>query len=97
MVLELIQTSLNKDFFIDKEVLKDVDWEEVKNIASAHGLSAIAFDGQEKALDSHPEWRNEVPNPLLIPWYGQCVQQTALFKKNWSAACSLALLLGDRH
>ena len=42
MVLELIRTSLNKDFCIDKEVLKDVDWEEVKNIASAHGFSSTA-------------------------------------------------------
>ena len=95
MVLELIRTSLNKDFFIDKEVLKDVDWEEVIKIASAHGLSAIAFDGIEKALDSNPEWRNEIPKPLLMQWYGLCVQQTELFRKNWSAACSLASLLGE--
>ena len=72
-----------------------VKWEEVINIASAHGLSAIAFDGLEKALDSNPEWRNEIPKPLLMQWYGLCVQQTALFKKNWSAACTLASLLGD--
>lgn len=72
-----------------------VKWEEVIKIASAHGLSAIAFDGLEKALDSNPEWRNEIPKPLLMQWYGLCVQQTALFKKNWSAACSLASLLGE--
>ena len=72
-----------------------VKWKEIVTIASVHGLSAIAYQGLEKALKCHPEWRNEVPNPLLIPWYGQCVQQTALFKKNWSAACSLASLLGE--
>lgn len=71
------------------------EWEEVMTVASVHGLSAIAFDGLEKALKCHPEWRNEVPKPLLIPWYGQCVQQTALFKKNWRSACSLASLLGE--
>lgn len=70
-----------------------VKWEEVIKIASAHGLSAIAFDGLEKALDSNPEWRKEIPKPLLMQWYGLCVQQTALFKKNWSAACTLASLL----
>ena len=64
-------------------------------IASAHGLSAIAFDGMEKALDSNLEWRNEIPKPLLMQWYGQCVQQTALYKKNWNAACSLASLLWE--
>ena len=73
-----------------------VKWEEVINIASAHGLSAIAFDGIEKALNRHSEWRNKIPKSLLMPWYGQCVQQTALFKKNWSAACSLASLLGEQ-
>lgn len=72
-----------------------VKWEEVIKIASAHGLSAIAFDGLEKALDRNPEWRNEIPKPLLMQWYGLYVQQTALFKKNWNVACSLASLLGE--
>lgn len=72
-----------------------VKWEEVINIASSHGLSAIAFDGLEKALDSNPEWRNEIPKPLLMQWYGLYVQQTALFKKNWGSACSLSSLLGE--
>lgn len=72
-----------------------VKWSEVMTTASVHGLSAIAFDGLEKALNRHPEWRNKIPKPLLMQWYGQCVQQTALFKKNWSAACSLASLLGE--
>ena len=66
-----------------------------RTIASAHGLSAIAFDGLEKALDSNPERRNEIPKSLLLQWYGQCVQQTALFKKKWKAACSLSSLLGE--
>lgn len=72
-----------------------VKWGEVMITASVHGLSAIAFDGLEKALNRRPEWRNKIPKPLLMQWYGQCVQQTALFKKNWSAACSLASLLGE--
>lgn len=75
--------------------LSSMDLGEVMKIASAHGLSAIAFDGMEKALDSNPEWRNEIPKPVLLQWYGQCVQQTALFNKNWNAACSLASLLGE--
>lgn len=66
---------------------------EVMRIASAHGLSAIAFDGLEEALKSNSERRNDIPKHLLMQWYGLCVQQTALFKKNWSAACSLASLL----
>lgn len=66
-----------------------------RTVASAHGLSAIAFDGLEKALDSNPERRNEMPTQLLLQWYGQCVQQSSLFKKNWSAACSLSSLLGE--
>mgnify|MGYP003468164483 FL=1 len=65
------------------------------NIASAHGLSAIAYDGLEKALDSNPERRNEIPKTLLLQWYGLCVHQTALFKKKWKAACSLSSLLGE--
>ena len=65
------------------------------NIASAHGLSAIAYDGLEKALDSNPERRNEMPTQLLLQWYGQCVWQTALFKKKWKATCSLSSLLGE--
>lgn len=73
-----------------------IKWEEVMTVASAHGLSAIAFDGMKKALDSNPEWRNDIPKTLLLQWYGHCVQQTALFKKNWSAACSLASLLGEQ-
>ena len=66
-----------------------------RSVASAHGLSAIAFDGLEKALDSNPERRNEMPTQLLLQWYGQCVRQTALFKKNWSVACSLSSFLGE--
>lgn len=66
-----------------------------RTIASAHGLSAIAYDGLEKALDSNPERRNEMPTQLLLQWYGQCVRQTALFKKKWKAACSLSSLLGE--
>ena len=48
-----------------KKDLKDADLSEVINIASAHGLSAIAYDGLEKALDSNPERRNEIPKTLL--------------------------------
>ena len=95
IIFELIRTSLNKDCTIDDEVMKFADWNEMINITSAHGLSAIAFDGLEKALDSNPERRNEIPKTLLLQWYGQCVQQTAFFKKNWSAACSLSSLLGE--
>ena len=64
-------------------------------IASAHGLSAIAFDGLEMSLESNPERLNEIPKSLLLQWYGQCVHQTALFKKKWKAACSLSSLLGE--
>lgn len=67
----------------------------VRTVASAHGLSAIAYDGLEKALDSNPERRNEIPKILLLQWYGLCVHQTALFKKKWKAACSLPSLLGE--
>ena len=95
IIFELIRTSLNKDCTIDDEVLKFADWNEMINIASAHGLSAIAYDGLEKALDSNPERRNEIPKTLLLQWYGQCVHQTALFNKNWSTSCSLSSLLGE--
>ena len=71
------------------------EWSAVMNIASAHGLSAIAYDGLEKALDSNSELRHDVPKALLLQWYGQSVHQTALFNKNWSAACSLSSLLGE--
>ena len=71
------------------------EWEGVMTIASAYGLSSIAFDGLEKALEGYPELRNEIPKTLLMQWYGMCVHQTALFNKNWSAACTLASLLGD--
>lgn len=79
-----------------KKDLKDADLNEAMRIASAHGLSAIAVDGLEKALDCHSGWRNEVPTILFLQWYGQCVRQTALFKKKWKAACSLSSLL-DEH
>ena len=68
---------------------------EAMRIASAHGLSAIAFDGLEKASNSNLELQNETPKPLLLQWYGQSVHQTALFKKNWSAACSLSSRWGE--
>ena len=68
---------------------------EAMRIASAHGLSAIAFDGLEKASNSNSKRRNEIQKTLLLQWYGQCVQQSSLFKKNWSAACSLSSLLGE--
>lgn len=79
----------------EKSDLSLGEWSAVMNIASAHGLSAIAYDGLEKALDSNPECRNEIPKTLLLQWYGQCIHQTALFKKNWSAACSLSSLLRE--
>ena len=68
---------------------------EAMRIASVHGLSAIAFDGLDKASNSNSERRNEIPKTLLLQWYGQCVHQTALFKKNWSATCSLSSLLKE--
>ena len=91
-LLLLLRDGLEGDGQLEFDSVK---WEEVIKIASAHGLSAIAFDGMEKALDSNLEWRNEIPKPLLMQWYGQCVQQTALYKKNWNAACSLASLLWE--
>ena len=96
MLFELVQTSLDKNCTIADEVLKSANWNEVINITSAHGLSAITYDGLEKALNCHPEWRNEVPKLLLLQWYGQCVLQTSLFKKSWSADCALSSLL-DEH
>lgn len=95
MLFNLIRTSLNKDCTINDGVLKEVDWNEVINIASAHGISAIAFDGLEKAVKCNPEYKDKIPKPLLLQWCGQAVHQTSLFKKNWSAACSLALLLSE--
>lgn len=71
-------------------------WSEAMRIASAHALLAIAYDGLETALNCHPEHRNEIPIPLLLQWYGQCVHQTTLLNKNCSAACSLSSLL-DEH
>ena len=68
---------------------------EAVTIVTAHGLSSIAYDGLEKALDGNSELRNEIPTPFLLQWYGQRVHQTALFKKNWSATCSLSSLLGE--
>ena len=95
IIFELIRTSLNKDCTIDDDVLKFADWNEMINIASAHGLSAIAYDGLKMSLDGNPERRSEIPKSLLLQWYGQCVRQTALFKKKWKAACSLSSLLGE--
>ena len=71
------------------------DLSEAMRFASAHGISAIAFDGLEKAVKCNPEYKNKIPKPLLLQWCGQAVHQTSLFKKNWSAACSLALLLSE--
>ena len=95
MLFNLIRTSLNKYCTINDGVLKEVDWDEVINIASAHGISAIAFDGLEKAVKCNPEYKDKIPKPLLLQWCGQAVHQTSLFKKNWSVACSLALLLSE--
>ena len=95
MLFELVRSSLDKNCTIDDEILEDADLSVAMRISSAHGLSAIAVDGLKKALDCHPEWRNKVSTLLFLQWYGQCVQQTALFKKNWSAACSLSSLLGE--
>lgn len=68
---------------------------EVMTIASAHGLSAIAFEGLEKVWNSNIERRGELSKSLLIQCYGQTVRQTSLFKTNWSSACSLASFLGE--
>lgn len=92
-VIELIRKSFCKEYII-KEFFGS-NWKDILALSSYFGLSAIAFDGLENALDSHPESRNEMPKQLLLQWYGQSVQQTALFKKNWSAACSLSSLLGE--
>ena len=95
MLFEFVQTSLDKNCTIADEVLKSANWHEVINTTSAHGLSAIAFDGLEKAVKCNPEYKNKIPKPLLLQLCGQAVHQTSLFKKNWSAACSLALLLSE--
>lgn len=71
------------------------DLSEAMRFASAHGISAFAFDGLEKAVKCNPEYKDKIPKPLLLQWCGQAVHQTSLFKKNWSAACSLALLLSE--
>lgn len=78
-----------EEFDLSLEALEDV-----LIIASAHGLSAITFDGMEKALQCNQGCRDEISKPLMLQWYGRTVQQTSLFKKNWSAACSLSSLLG---
>ena len=53
LLFKLIRTSLDKNWPSDYEVLKFTDWKEVINIASAHGLSAIAYDGLKMSLDSN--------------------------------------------
>lgn len=92
-IFELFRTSLFKDHNIDLEILKFADWNEVINISTAYGLSSIAFDGLEKILICNPDYRNTLPKPLLLKWYGQCVHQTSLYKKTWESACSLSSLL----
>ena len=94
IVFKLIRTSLNKDNPIDPEILKNADWGEVMTIVSVHGLSAIVFDGLERAMACKKEQRAEVPKSLLLKWFGRSVQYTSLFKKNWNVACSLSSLLG---
>lgn len=70
MLFELIRTSLDKNCTFDDKVLKFADWKEVIYVATAHGLSAIAYDGLEKAVGNNPERRNEIPKILLLQWYG---------------------------
>ena len=91
--IHLLRKGLDGSEYLD---LPSIDLGEIMKIASVHGLSAIAFDGLEKALDCHPGWRNEVPTLLFLQWYGQCVLQTSLLKKRWSADCALSSLL-DEH
>lgn len=79
----------------EKSDLSLGDLNAARTVASAHGLSAIAYNVLEKVLENNPERRNEIPIPILLQWYGQSVQQTALFNKNWRAACSLSSLLGE--
>lgn len=92
-LIKLLRTGLDRTEKFDSSL---GEWSEAMTIVSAHGLTSIAYDGLQKTLDSYPERRNEIPIPFLLQWYGQSVHQTALFKKNWSAACSLSSLL-DEH
>ena len=92
-LIKLLRTGLDRTEKFDSSL---GEWSEAMTIVSAHGLTSIAYDGLQKTLDSYPERRNVIPIPFLLQWYGQSVHQTALFKKNWSAACSLSSLL-DEH
>lgn len=94
IVIELIRKSFCEEYII-KEFIGS-NGKDILALSSYIGLTAIAFDGLEKALDSNPKYRNKLPKSLLLQWYGQTVHQTDLFKKNWESACSLSSLL-DEH
>ena len=92
-IIELIRKSFCEEYII-KEFIGS-NGKDILALYSYIGLTAIAFDGLEKALDSNPKYRNKLPKSLLLQWYGQTVHQTDLFKKNWESACALSSLLGE--
>lgn len=56
IVKALIRKAINPSLSVDTELFLEVDWREVMQIASAHGVLAIAFDGIEALpMDCRPE------------------------------------------
>lgn len=86
IILELISVALGSAEVIN--VSSNTNWKEVVDIASTQGVLGLCFDGIEKVPSNQRPDKN-----ILFQWFGHCVQQTELFRKNWSAACSLASLL----
>lgn len=91
IVKALIRKAINPSLSVDTELFREVDWREVMQIASAHGVLAIAFDGIEALpMDCRLEKK------ALMRWIGQVCYQEKMFERNWKVAKQLANLWSSK-
>ena len=65
--LELVRLGI--DHYTSYGLPKEVNWEEIENLAAQHGLSAILVDGVDKLSEGKRPTKE-----VLLQWIGEALQ-----------------------
>lgn len=82
--LSLVRLGIGTEPSTERRFLADLDWERMKALADAQGLSAVVLDG----LDKVPSSAYDMPAMMKKQWIGRCCKDT-----NTAMNCIAGLLL----
>ena len=76
------------------EIPKEVDWQQLKNIADSQGLSAVVLDGLNT---DGTNLTDTMPLQLKLEWIGEVLQGESVYAGQWEAARKMAKVLDNNY